>query len=135
MKSRNFHGYPGFELRTKKPEKCWKAHKTRLFQDLQKNSPPNRRAYVVLKFVPLDKSDSKNRSRFICTAIKYYIAYLEREPNTEILTPIYEENIDKRLDLTERRLSKTLFKLAAEMAFTMNILAGTFKLDPDKLKS
>ena len=80
------------------------------------------------------KSNSKNRSKFICTAIKYYIAYLDREPNTEILTPIYEETIDKRLELTEHRLSKTLFKLAAEMAFTMNILAGAFKLDPDKVE-
>ncbi len=37
-------------------------------------------------------------------------------------------------ELTEHRLSKTLFKLAAEMAFTMNILAGAFKLDPDKVE-
>ena len=31
-----------------------KARRIRLFQDLQKNSPPKRKAYFVLKFVPLD---------------------------------------------------------------------------------
>ena len=39
--------------------KSKKARRIRLFQDLQKNSPPKWKAYFVLKFVPLDKSKIK----------------------------------------------------------------------------
>ena len=36
--------------------KSKKARRIRLFQDLQKNSPPKWKAYFVLKFVPLDSN-------------------------------------------------------------------------------
>lgn len=55
LKNEIFHEYPVFDLRPKKARKCGNARRIRLFQDLQKNSPPTRRAYVVRKFVPLDK--------------------------------------------------------------------------------
>ncbi len=43
--------------------KSKKARRIRLFQDLQKNSPPKRKAYFVLKFVLLDIF-SKNTTYF-----------------------------------------------------------------------
>lgn len=48
-----------------------KARRIRLFQDLQKNSPPKRKAYFVLKFVPLDIYTIE----FIFFLIKKYLAY------------------------------------------------------------
>ena len=36
--------------------KSKKVRRIRLFQDLQKNSPPKWKAYFVLKFVPLDNT-------------------------------------------------------------------------------
>jgi hypothetical protein len=79
------------------------------------------------------KADTPNRSRFICNAVKYYHCYLNRELNTEVLTPAFESVIDARIDLTEYRISQIIYKLAVEMASTMNILAGAFELDADKV--
>lgn len=82
----------------------------------------------------LEKANVSNRSQFICDAVKYYHCYLDRKLNTEVLTPAFESVIDARLDLTEYRLSQIIFKLAFEMAATMNILAGTFQLDAEKFE-
>ena len=82
----------------------------------------------------MEKANVPNRSQFICDAVKYYHCYLDRKLNTEVLTPAFESVIDARLDLTEYRLSQIIFKLAFEMAATMNILAGAFKLDTEKLE-
>lgn len=82
----------------------------------------------------LEKANVPNRSQFICDAVKYYHCYLDRKLNTEVLTPAFETVIDARLDLTEYRLSQIIFKLAFEMAATMNILAGTFQLDAEKFE-
>lgn len=82
----------------------------------------------------MEKANVPNRSQFICDAVKYYHCYLDRKLNTEVLTPAFESVIDARLDLTEYRLSQIIFKLAFEMAATMNILAGTFQLDAEKFE-
>lgn len=82
----------------------------------------------------MEKADVPNRSQFICAAVKYYHCYLNRKLNTEVLTPVFESVINARLDLTEYRLSQIIFKLAFEMAATMNILAGTFQLDAEKFE-
>ncbi len=74
----------------------------------------------------MEKADVPNRSQFICNAVKYYHCYLDRKLNTEVLTPAFETVIDARLDLTEYRLSQIIFKLAFEMAATMNILVLIF---------
>lgn len=63
-----------------------------------------------------------------------YDYVLHKEVNTNLLTPAFESVIGARLDLTEYRLSQIIFKLAVEMAYTMNILAGAFELDPEKLE-
>lgn len=78
--------------------------------------------------------EAKNRSRLICKAVKYYYSYLNREQNTEYLTEVSKEMIDKRLNTTEKRISTSLFKLAVEIASLMNILAGAFELDDQKVR-
>lgn len=76
----------------------------------------------------------KSRNQFIIDAIKLYDCYLHKDINTDLLTPAFETVIDSRLDLTEYRLSQTIFKLAVEMACTMNIFAGAFKIEPEKVR-
>ncbi len=76
----------------------------------------------------------KSRNQFVIDAIKLYDCVLHKEVNTDLLTPAFESVIDARLDLTEYRLSQIIFKLAYEMAATMNILAGAFQLDSEKLE-
>ncbi len=76
-----------------------------------------------------------SRNKFVEDAVRFYDCYLHKKVNTKLLTPAFESVIDARLDLTEYRLSHTLFKLAVEMATTMNLLAGAFQLDSSKVQA
>lgn len=82
----------------------------------------------------LSLAKAKSRNQFVIDAIKLYDCVLHKDVNTELLTPAFETVIGARLDLTEYRLSQIIFKLAFEMAATMNILAGTFQLDAEKFE-
>lgn len=82
----------------------------------------------------LERSDVRSRNQFLVKAVKFYEAYLNKEELNSIVTPAFESVIGARLDLTEYRLSQIIFKLAFEMAATMNILAGTFQLDAEKFE-
>lgn len=82
----------------------------------------------------LKDGEARNRSRLICKAVKYYYAYLNREHNTEYLTEVSKDVFDKRLNTTEKRVSTSIFKLAVEIASLMNVLAGAFELDDQKVQ-
>lgn len=82
----------------------------------------------------LKDGEARNRSRLICKAVKYYYAYLNREQNTEYLTEVSKDVFDKRLNTTEKRVSTSIFKLAVEISSLMNILAGAFELDDQKVR-
>lgn len=82
----------------------------------------------------LSLTEAKSRNQFIIDAVKLYDCVLHKDVNTNLLTPAFESVIGARLDLTEYRLSQIIFKLAVEMAYTMNILAGAFELEPEKLE-
>lgn len=82
----------------------------------------------------LERADVRSRNQFLVKSVKFYETYLNKEELIAILTPVYETVIDARLNLAEDRLAQIIFKLAVEMAYTMNILAGAFELDPDKIE-
>lgn len=82
----------------------------------------------------LKDGEARNRSRLICKAVKYYYAYLNRAQNTEYLTEVSKNVFDKRLNTTEKRISTSIFKLAVEIASLMNVLAGAFELDDQKVQ-
>lgn len=81
----------------------------------------------------IGKTNAQNRSQFICDAIKYYHTYLNKELNSEVLAPSIESVVGAKVDLSEKRISHIVFKLAVEMAATMNVLAGAFELDDEKV--
>lgn len=82
----------------------------------------------------LERANVRSRNQFLVKAVKFYEGYLNKEDITEVVTPAFETVIDARLDLTEYRISQTIFKLAVEMAATMNVLAGAFELDDEKVR-
>lgn len=82
----------------------------------------------------LERANVRSRNQFLVKAVKFYEGYLNKEDITEVVTPAFETVIDARLDLTEHRISQTIFKLAVEMAATMNVLAGAFELDDEKVQ-
>ena len=83
----------------------------------------------------LERANVRSRNQFLVKAVKFYDTYLNKEELTEVLTPAFESVIDAKLDLTEYRLSRSLFKLAVEIATEINLLAASFKLDPSQVQS
>ena len=83
----------------------------------------------------LERANVRSRNQFLVKAVKFYEAYLNKEELNAIVTPSFETVIGARLNLTEDRLAQIIFKLAVEMAATMNILAGAFELDSSKVRN
>ena len=51
-----------------------------------------------------------------------------------MVSPSFDSFLGGIIDLSEYRLSRIIFKLAVEMAATMNVLAGAFELDDQKVQ-
>lgn len=81
----------------------------------------------------MNLADARSRNQFVIQAIKLYDCYLHKQVNTDLLTPAFESVVGAKIDLSEYRLSRIIFKLAVEMAATMNVLAGAFELDDEKV--
>ena len=82
----------------------------------------------------MNLADARSRNQFVMQAIKLYDCYLHKQVNTDLLTPAFESVVDAKIDQSEYRLSRIIFKLAVEMAATMNVLAGAFELDDEKVR-
>lgn len=83
----------------------------------------------------LERADVKSRNQFLMKAVKFYETYLDKDNLSEVLTPAFESVIRARLDLTEHRLSSTLFKLTVEISMLMNILAAAYQLEPGNIQA
>ena len=82
----------------------------------------------------MNLADARSRNQFVMQAINLYDCYLQKQVNTDPLTPAFESVVGAKIDLSEYRLSRIIFKLAVEMAATMNVLAGAFELDDQKVQ-
>ena len=83
----------------------------------------------------LERANVKSRNQFLLKAAKFYDTYLNKEELTEVLTPAFESVIDARLDMTEHRVSSSLFKLTVEISMLMNILAAAYQLEPSNIQA
>ena len=83
----------------------------------------------------VEKSGADSRSEFICDAIMHYIAVINMQESSRVLTPALESVIGSKIALTEDRISRIVFKLGVEVAMMNNILASTHNIDPDSMES
>ncbi len=83
----------------------------------------------------VEKSGTDSRSEFICDAIEHYIAVLNMQENSRVLTPALESVIGSKIALTEDRINRIVFKLGVEVAMMNNILAATHNIDADTMES
>ena len=74
-----------------------------------------------------------SRSEFICDAIEFYIAWLNNDTNSRVITPIIESVISARIEDTENRLARVLFKQGVEIAMMMHVVANKFDIDIGQL--
>ena len=81
------------------------------------------------------KTNAESRSEFIRDAIEHYIAVLNMQENSRVLTPALESVIGSKIALTEDRLSRIMFKLGVEVAMMNNILAATHNINADTMDS
>ena len=81
------------------------------------------------------KSDADSRSEFICDAIMHYIAVINMQESSRVLTPALESVIGSKIAMTEDRISRIIFKLGVEVAMMNNILASTHNIDPDSMEA
>ncbi len=83
----------------------------------------------------IGKTNAESRSEFICDAIEHYLAVLNAQENSKVLTPALESVIGSKIALTEDRINRILFKLGVEVAMMNNILAATHNIDTDTMDS
>ena len=82
-----------------------------------------------------EKSGAESRSEFICDAIMHYIAVINMQESSRVLTPALESVIGSKIALTEDRINRIMFKLGVEVAMMNNILAATHNIDEDTMES
>ena len=83
----------------------------------------------------IGKTNAGSRSEFICDAIEHYLAVLNAQENSKVLTPALESVIGSKIALTEERINRIMFKLGVEVAMMNNILAATHNIDADTMDS
>ena len=81
----------------------------------------------------ISRANCSSRNEFIRAAIRFYIAHLQRQDYSDILTPAYESVINARIADTEERIARIIFKQAVELSMMMHVVAATNDISEDKL--
>ena len=81
----------------------------------------------------VEKSGTDSRSEFICDAIMHYIAVINMQDSSRVLTPALESVIGSKIALTEDRINQMLFKVAVELAMQNHLTAGRYRYEDDYL--
>ena len=81
----------------------------------------------------MEKTNADSRSEFIRDALEHYIAVINMQESSKVLTPALESVIGSKIALTEDRINSIVFKLGVEVAMMNNILASTHNIDSDSM--
>lgn len=81
----------------------------------------------------MEKTNTTSRSEFIRDAIEHYIAVLNMQESSKVLTPALESVIGSKIALTEDRISQLLFKLTVEIAVQNHLTAGRYRYEDSYL--
>ena len=83
----------------------------------------------------MEKTNATSRSEFIRDALEHYIAVINMQESSKVLTPALESVIGSKIALTEDRISQLLFKLAVEIAVQNHLTAGRYRYEDGYLDS
>lgn len=81
----------------------------------------------------MKRNNSKSRSEFISVAIEFYIASMNSQATSRVLTPALESVIGAKIDVTENNLSRIVFKQGVEIAMLEHLMALAYRIEPDLL--
>ena len=82
-----------------------------------------------------EKDNCFSKSEFIENAIRFYVSYLSSDTNIPYLSTVVMSTMDSLLKENTNRLSKLIFKLAVELAITMNVVAANQGVDKEVLNT
>ena len=77
----------------------------------------------------MEKTNADSRSEFIRDALEHYIAVINMQESSKVLTPALESVIGSKIALTEDRISQMLFKVAVELAVQNHLTAGRYRYE------
>ena len=83
----------------------------------------------------MEKTNATSRSEFIRDALEHYIAVINMQESSKVLTPALESVIGSKIALTEDRISQLLFKLTVEIAVQNHLTAGCYRYEDGYLDS
>ena len=81
----------------------------------------------------MEKTNAESRSEFIRDALEHYIAVINMQESSKVLTPALESVIGSKIALTEDRISQLLFKLTVEIAVQNHLTAGRYRYEDSYL--
>ena len=81
----------------------------------------------------MEKTNVTSRSEFIRDALEHYIAVINMQESSKVLTPALESVIGSKIALTEDRISQLLFKLTVEIAVQNHLTAGRYRYEDSYL--
>lgn len=75
----------------------------------------------------------RSKSEFIEKAVKFYLAHLDAQNESSILPNAFLSAMKGMLSESDNRISRLLFKLAVELAMTVNVAAASCNIDCESL--
>lgn len=70
-----------------------------------------------------------SRSEFIEKAVLFYAGYLDSNSSEEYVSKMLTSTLKSIIEESDNRIGRLIFKLAVELAMTMNIIAATHDID------
>lgn len=105
-------------------------------QEILKRKEPKRKFALWIRESTLDKvkelykeDNCSSQSEFIEKAVLFYVGYLSSERNKSYLSPIIISTLKSIVAESDNQISRMLFKLAVELAVTMNVVAASQEID------
>ena len=102
---------------------------------------PKRKFALWIKKSTLDLVESQyktdncmSKSEFIEKAVIFYTGFLSANQNEQYIPNVVSSTIKSIVDESDKRMSRMIFKLAVELAMTMNIIAATHDIDEISLE-
>lgn len=74
------------------------------------------------------------QSEFIEKAILFYTGYLSSGKNTDYLSKVIVSTLKGIVAESDNKVNRMLFKLAVELAVTMNVVAATSDIDKEDIE-
>ena len=75
------------------------------------------------------EDNCSSRSEFIEKAIIFYVGYLSSNDNSQYLPNVVTSTLKSIVAESDNRMSRLIFKLAVELAMTMNIIVSSQDID------